>query len=169
MMKLDHPPLHSMYSSTQAGLSTFTGNEPTTFSEYCMNLYQQIGLSISIGQRFDGLFSFDHYSQPSSAPPSYHRSPPPSYAGQYNYGQDSQYNYDFCTPQPSQTSPNVGDFCTPPNTWARAPNSKEHASNEDSGEDAKDVEDMEVSLDNESDEGGKVDIRMQLRRMCSKL
>ena len=104
--------------------------------------------------------------------------PPPSYAGQYNYGQDSQYNYDFYTPQPSQQSLNVGDFSTPPNTWACAPNSEEEASvtdseedasNEDSGEDAENAEDMEVSLDNESDESGKVDIRMQLRCMCSKL
>ena len=56
-----------------------------------MNLYQHIGeIPTSIGQGFEGLFSYDHYSQPSSAPPSYHPSPHPSYAGQYNYGQDSQ-------------------------------------------------------------------------------
>ena len=51
----------------------------------------------------------------------------------------------------------------PPKTWACAPNSEEEAfvtnseedvSNEDSGVDAEDAEDMEVSLDNESVEGG---------------
>ena len=50
-------------------------------------------------------------------------------------------------------------------SWgACAPNSKEDASNEDSGEDAENSQDMDVSSDNESDEGGnyqtKVDIRM---------
>ena len=147
-----------------------------------MNLYQQIGSSTSIGEGFEGLFSYDYYPQPISTPPSYHPSPPPFYVGQYNYGQDRQYNYDFCTPQPSQLSPNVGDFCMPPKTWACAPNSEEEASvtnseedvsNEDSGVDAEDAEDMEVSLDNESDEGGnyqtEVDIRMQPRCICSKL
>uniref|UniRef100_A0A7N2LRF3 Aminotransferase-like plant mobile domain-containing protein n=1 Tax=Quercus lobata TaxID=97700 RepID=A0A7N2LRF3_QUELO len=177
---------HNMYSSTQAGPSTFAGNEPTTFSEYnpinvneyCMNLYQQIGSSTSIGQGFEGLFSYDQYPQPNSTPPSYHPSPPPSYAGQYNYGQDSQYNYDFCTPQPSQPPPHVGDFCTPQNTWVCAPNSEEEASvtdseedasNEDSGEDAEDTQEMEVSSDNEDDDYGnyqtEVDIRTQPRRM----
>ena len=120
-----------------------------------MSLYQQIGSSTSLGQGFEGLFSYDHYPKPSSTPPSYHPSPPPSYSGQYNYGQDSQYSYEqhdsFITPQPSQPSPHVGDFCTPPNTWACAPNSEEEvsvtdseedASNEDSGEDAKNAEDM---------------------------
>ena len=176
-----------MYSSTQARPSTFAGNEPTTLSEYnpinvneyCINLFQNIGeISTSTGQGFENLFSYDHYSQPSSTPASYHPLPPPSYAGQYNYGQDSQYIYGFCTPQPSQASPNVGDFCTPPNTWACAPNSEEEASvidfeedasNEDSGEDAEDIEEIEVSSNNESDERGnyqtKVDIRTQPRCM----
>ena len=81
-----------------------------------MNLYQQIGSSTSIGEGFEGLFSNDHYPQLNSTSPSYHPSPPSSYAGQYNYGQDSQYIYDFSTPQPSQPPPHVGDFCTPPNT-----------------------------------------------------
>ena len=143
-----------------------------------MNFYQQIGLSTSIGQGFEGLFSYDHYPQPSSTPPSYHPLPHPSYSRQYNYGQDSEYNYDFCTPQPSQPSPHVGDFCMPPNICACAPNSEEEASvtdfeedasNEDSREDAEDAENMEVSSDNESDEGGNyqtdVDIRTMPRRM----
>ncbi|KAK7818119.1 hypothetical protein CFP56_041806 [Quercus suber] len=47
--------------------------------------------------------------------------------------------------------------------------SEEDASNEDSGEDVEDAEDMEVSLDDESDEWGNyqtdVDIRTQPRRM----
>ena len=124
------------------------------------------------------MFSYGHYPQPNSTPSSYHPSPPPSYAEQYNYGQDSQYSYDFCIPQPSQLALHVGDFCTPPNTWACAPNSEEEASvtdseedasNEDSGEDAEDVEEMEVSSDNESDEGDnyqtEADIRTQPRRM----
>ena len=87
----------NMYSSTQARPSTSVDNEPTTFNEYnpinvnkyCMNLYQHIGeIPTSIGQGFKGLFSYDHYSQPSSTLPSYHPSPPPSYAGQYNYDQE---------------------------------------------------------------------------------
>ena len=45
----------------------------------------------------------------------------------------------------------------------------EDASNEDIGEDAENSQDMEVSLDNESEEGGnyqtEVDIRTQPRRM----
>ena len=156
-----------MYSSTQAGPSIFAGNEPTTFSEYnagnepttfseynpinvneyCLNLYQQIGSSTSIGQGFEGLFSYDHYLQPNSTSPSYHPSPPLSYAEQYNYGQNSQYNYDFCTPQPSQPPPHISNFCTPQNTWTCAPNSEEETSvtnseedtsNENSGEDAED-------------------------------
>ena len=61
----------NMYSSTQAGPSTFASNEPTTLSEYnpinvneyCMNLFQHIGeIPTSIGQGFEGLFSYDHYS-----------------------------------------------------------------------------------------------------------
>ena len=40
------------------------------------------------------------------------------------------------------------------NRGACAPNSEEDVSNEDSGEDVEDAEDMEVSLDNESVEGG---------------
>ena len=84
---------HHMYSSTQVGPSTSACNEPTTFNEYnpinineyCMSLYQQIGSSTFLGQGFEGLFSYDHYPQLSSTPPSYHPSPPPSYSGQYNY------------------------------------------------------------------------------------
>ena len=186
-----------MYSSIQAGPSTSARNEPTTFNkynpisvnEYCMSLYQQVGSSTFLGQRFEGLYSYDHYPQPSSTPPSYHPLPPPSYSRQYNYDQDSQsfspqrpyptlyddqpmsnpfhnnpypygqYNYEqhdsFITPQPSQPSPHVGDFCTPPNTWACAPNSEEDALIEDSGEDA---EDMEVSSDDESDKSGNYQI-----------
>ena len=177
----------NMYSSTQVGPSTFAGNEPTTLSEYnpinvneyCINLFQNIGkIPTSTRQGFENLFSYDHYSQPSSTLASYHPSPPPSYVGQYNYGQDSQYIYNFYTPQPSQASPNVGDFCTPPNTWACASNSEEEASvtdseedasNEDNGEDAENSQHMEVSSDNESDEGGnyqtEVDIRTLLRCM----
>ncbi|XP_030942826.1 uncharacterized protein LOC115967813 [Quercus lobata] len=171
---------HKLYSSTQAKLSTFAGNEPTTFSEYnpinvdeyCINLYQQIGSSTSIGQGFEGLFSYDYYPQPNSTPPSYHLSPPPSYVGQCNYGQDSQYNYDFCTPQPFQPPLHVGDFCMPQNTWACAPNFKEEASvtnseedvsNEDSGEDAEDNKDMEVSSDNENDDCGNYQIDVDIR------
>ncbi|XP_030969718.1 putative receptor-like protein 8 [Quercus lobata] len=89
---------HNMYGSTQVGPSTSACNEPTTFNkynpinvnEYCMSLYQQIGSSTSLGQGFEGLYSYDHYPQPSSRPPSYHPLPPPSYSGQYNYDQDSQ-------------------------------------------------------------------------------
>ena len=69
----------------------------------------------------------------------FHNNPYPH--GQYSY---EQHDF-FITPQPSQPPPHVGDFCTPPNTWACALNSKEEASIidyeedasiEDSGEDA---------------------------------
>ena len=115
------------------------------------------------------MFSYDYYPQPSLTPSSYHPAPPPSYYGQYNYGQDSQYIYDFCTPQPFQSSHHVGDFCTPPNTWACAldfeeessvRDSKEDASNEDNGED---VDDTEVSSDKESDESGNFQIEVDFR------
>ena len=66
----------------------------------------------------------------------------------------------------------------PQNTWACAPNSeeeasvmdsKEDASNEDSGEYAEDAKEMEVSSDDESDKDGNyqtdVDIRTQPRCM----
>ena len=66
----------------------------------------------------------------------------------------------------------------PPKTWACASNSKEEASIidskedaliEGSGEDVENAEDMEVSLDDESDEGGNYqadfEIKMQPRRM----
>ena len=69
----------------------------------------------------------------------------------------------FITPQPSQPSPHVGDFCTPPNTWACASNSEEDASIEDSGEDAEDAKDIEVSLDDESDECGNYQINFHIR------
>ncbi|KAK9997841.1 hypothetical protein SO802_017444 [Lithocarpus litseifolius] len=145
-----------MYSSTQAGPSTSAPNELPTFNEYnpinvneyCMSLYEHVGSSTSLGQRFE----------------------------------DSQYNYEqhdsFITPQPSQSSPHVGDFYTPPNTWACAPNSKEEASvtdseedasNEDNGEDVENAKDMEVLSDNETDEGGNYqtnfDIRTKPRHM----
>ena len=50
---------HNMYSSTQAGPSISAGNEfseynPINVNKYYMNLYQQIGLSTSIGQGFEG-------------------------------------------------------------------------------------------------------------------
>ena len=50
---------HNMYSSTQAGPSISAGNEfseynPINVNKYYMNLYQQIGLSTSIGQGFKG-------------------------------------------------------------------------------------------------------------------
>ena len=90
----------------------------------------------------------------------FHNNPYPH--GQYNYEQHDS----FITPQPSQPSPYVGDFCTPPNTWSCALNSKEDALIKDSREDA---EDIEVSLDDESDEGGNYqtdfDIRTKPRRM----
>ncbi|KAL4653549.1 hypothetical protein ACB092_01G311800 [Castanea dentata] len=80
---------------------------------------------------------------------------------QYSYEQHDS----FITPQPSQPSPHVGDSCTPPNTWVCALNSEEEASITDSEEDAsiedsrEDVEDIELLLDDESDEtkayGGK--------------
>ena len=60
----------------------------------------------------------------------------------------------------------------PPNTWACAPNSKEEAfvidfeedaSNEDNGEDAEDAENIEVSSNNESDEGGNYQTDVDIR------
>ena len=49
---------------------------------------------------------------------------------------------------------NRGAYAPNSEEEASVTDSEEDASNEDSGEDVEDAEDMEVSLDNESDEGG---------------
>ena len=124
----------------------------------------------SLPPSYSGQYNYDQDSQSPSLQHLY----PTLYDGQpmsnpfhnnpYTHEQCNCEQHDsFITPQPSQPSPHVGDFCTPPNTWACASNSEEDASIEDSGEDAEDAKDIEVSLDDESDECGNYQINFHIR------